>query len=84
MFECRNCQTEQDPTCFDEDLIEACNVKADPGDEIVSIVQLIQLPGWTFDEAMDEGKFDGKPESFCASCYWDLRETALEIMEAEE
>ncbi len=81
MFECTNCQAEQDPTRFDEDLVKAANAAADSDDTIACVEQIVQLPEWAYNEAIDD--FDGNRSSFCASCRWDLQETAVEIMEAD-
>ena len=80
MFACSNCGGYQDESRFGADLIIVANQKTDTSDPIGT---LDQLPGWAFDKAIDESGFDGKRESFCASCYWDVRVIAAQIIDRE-
>ncbi len=81
VYECSNCKTEQDPTRFDEDLIDAANRDLNARDNRIEYVeQLMAPPRWAVDQAADD--FTGN--TLCADCWWDLVCAAWAIVGVRE
>ena len=76
VYECSNCNTEQDPTYFDADLIDAANRHLNATDNPIRYIEeIVPPPRWAVDLAADD--FTGN--TLCADCWWDLVSAAWAI-----